>query len=154
MPPDVTAARGKVAREVISTKKAVNCIQYNESRIFDVNVNPVLDNDGNVQYMAIFAKDITDLKEAEAELKKAHAKLECRVAERTKELKRQTRHLEEANTALKVLLERRNEDKNEMEEKIITNVKELVVPYLEKVKRKVADKKLQTYLGVGTSLKM
>jgi len=148
MTPELAAARDKKAREVLSIKKPVNYIQYNESRIFDVNVNPVLDNEGNVQCMAIFAKDITDLKEAEAELKKTHDKLEGRVAERTKELKHQTQHLEEANTALKVLLERRNEDKNEMEEKIITNVKELVVPYLEKVKRKVADKKLQAYLDI------
>jgi DNA-binding CsgD family transcriptional regulator len=46
------------------------------------------------------------------------------------------------------LLQKRNEDKQEMEEKILANVKELVVPYLEKVKRKVIDKKLQTYLNV------
>ena len=35
-----------------------------------------------------------------------------------------------------------------MEEKILANVKELVAPYLEKVKRKVSGKKLQTYLDI------
>ena len=35
-----------------------------------------------------------------------------------------------------------------MEEKILSNVKELVMPYLEKVKRKVTNPKLQTYLDI------
>jgi len=87
------------------------------------------------------ARDVTRRKEVEAELKKARDELEKRVAERTIELARtnqkleqKTIHLEEANTALKVLLKRREADRMELEEKVLFNVKELILPYLEKVK--------------------
>jgi DNA-binding NarL/FixJ family response regulator len=45
-----------------------------------------------------------------------------------------SRHLEEVNAALNVLLKRREEDKNELEENILANFKELVLPYVEKLK--------------------
>lgn len=42
--------------------------------------------------------------------------------------------LEEANTALKVLLKHREDDSKELEEKFIGNVRQLVMPYVEKLK--------------------
>ena len=52
------------------------------------------------------------------------------------ELEAKTIGLEEANTALKVLLKQRENDKVELEEKVLLNVRELVFPYLEKLKMK------------------
>lgn len=42
--------------------------------------------------------------------------------------------LEEANTALKVLLKHREDDRKELEEKFVGNVRQLVMPYVEKLK--------------------
>ena len=43
--------------------------------------------------------------------------------------------MDEANAALRVVLEQREADKRELGERIMANVKELVVPYLEKLQR-------------------
>ena len=45
-----------------------------------------------------------------------------------------SRNLEELNTALKVLVKSREEDRLELEEKILLNVKKLVLPYIVKLK--------------------
>ena len=45
-----------------------------------------------------------------------------------------SRNLEEANIALKVLLKHREDDKNEIEDTIIDNIKQLIVPYMEKLR--------------------
>jgi PAS domain S-box-containing protein len=67
--------------------------------------------------------DITDRKLAEEAL-----------IRREQELDIKSRSLEEANTALKVLLQHREEDKAFLEEKVLFNVKKLVMPYLDKLK--------------------
>jgi len=54
---------------------------------------------------------------------------------REEELEHKSRNLEEMNTALRVLLKHREEDKSELEEKILSNVKKLVVPYVEKLRK-------------------
>jgi len=90
------------------------------------------------------------------ELKKYHNHLEDLVKERNSELiianKRlrkeiherkeaqtsllvQSQHLEEVNTALKVLLKQREDDKKALEEAVVSNVKELIYPYIERLKQ-------------------
>ncbi|MDJ0721813.1 MAG: LuxR C-terminal-related transcriptional regulator [Desulfobacterales bacterium] len=67
-------------------------------------------------------EDITALKLTEEALRGSRQE----IAEREKSL-------EEANIALKVLLKQREQDKAELERKVLANVKGLVFPYLEKL---------------------
>ena len=53
---------------------------------------------------------------------------------REQALELKTRSLEEANTALKVLLQRREEDKADLEEQVLANVRKLILPYIENLK--------------------
>jgi DNA-binding NarL/FixJ family response regulator len=46
-----------------------------------------------------------------------------------------SRGLEEANAALRVLLKHREEDRNELQERLVSNVKQLVLPHVEKLKK-------------------
>jgi DNA-binding CsgD family transcriptional regulator len=68
-------------------------------------------------------EEITTLKLTEEALRKSQ-----------EELIEQTQSLEEANIAMKVLLKQREEDKLELEKKVLKNVKDLVLPYVEKLK--------------------
>jgi PAS domain S-box-containing protein len=70
---------------------------------------------------------------------------------RERELKTKTANLEEMNSALKVLLQRREEDKKELEEKVLFNVKELVVHYLEKLRNTGLNKRQGGYVDVLAS---
>ncbi len=71
--------------------------------------------------------------------------------QREKELKTKSANLEEMNSALKILLQRREEDRKELEEKVLFNVKELAVHYLEKLRNTGLDKKQSGYVDVLVS---
>ena len=108
----------------------------------------LLSAEGELQgYIATFT-DITDRKKTEEKLRKAHDRLEYRVKERTRELEIKTNSLEEINTAMKVLLKKREEDKTELEDNVLTNVKELVVPYFEKIKKTKLDDQQESFLSI------
>lgn len=75
-----------------------------------------------------------ELVKTKQELKKANEELEVKVFERTKELRESNKKLEEINIALKVLLEKKEEQSKEYKESFVYNVKNLLEPYIEKLK--------------------
>lgn len=96
--------------------------------------SPIFSNDGSIIGAIGIIEDITKRKETEDALMKAHEELEMRVSDRTAELKEKTESLMETNVALNVLLEKREEDKRELEKKVMFNVEKLIQPHLEKLK--------------------
>jgi PAS domain S-box-containing protein len=78
----------------------------------------------------------------------ARKRVDDALKEREKELEIKTGNLEEMNSALKVLLQRREEDRKELEEKVMFNVKELVVHYIEKLRITRLDKKQSGYVDI------
>ena len=87
-------------------------------------------------------------KEMEKALKEAHHELERRVKIRTRDLEIKTKSLEEMNTAMKVLLKKREEDKTEIENNVLTNVKELVMPFVDKFRETQLDDQQKTFLSI------
>ncbi len=65
------------------------------------------------------------------EIKTTNQKLEQKAVE----LENKRKDLDEINTALKVLLNKRDEDRLELEEEFLINIKSLVQPYLENLKQ-------------------
>jgi PAS domain S-box-containing protein len=64
------------------------------------------------------------------------------------ELKSKSRTLEEMNSALRVLLKQREDDKNELEERVLASVKELVMPHLEELKKCLSDQRELTHVQI------
>ncbi len=73
---------------------------------------------------------------------------EKRLKKNEKELKDKSIALKEVNTALNVLLKNREEDQVHMEDTIVANIKDLVLPYLEKLARSQLDEKQAIYVDI------
>ncbi len=70
---------------------------------------------------------------------------------RETELETNARRLEELNAALKTLLKHRDQDKREMEERFLSNVKELVLPYIQKLKETELGELQATFVEIAES---
>ncbi|MBW1901574.1 MAG: hypothetical protein JRJ20_08050, partial [Deltaproteobacteria bacterium] len=87
------------------------------------------------------ADEYVERKRAEKLLQKHRDQLEKLVKERTSSL-------EEANTALRVMLKTADQIKIEMEETVLFNVKRFALPYLEELKRSPLNDRQQSYLNM------
>ena len=73
--------------------------------------------------IVISHENITTLKRTEKLLRQSE-----------EELRHETQRLEEANTALKVMLRQREADRKEMEEDVMNNIRQLITPVIKQIK--------------------
>jgi len=144
----------KIFNAITAKQHSFDCIENINLRkngrpvVLETSGIPIFDAKGKyIGYRGI-DRDITLRKQSEQELQAAHDELENRVEERTKELEFQKSNLEETNIALQVLLEKRQEDKKEIADNVMTNVKELVTPYLDKIKRTKLNDQQEAILSI------
>lgn len=100
-------------------------------RWLKIETSLIHDHEGNVLGAIESIQDITDLRNAQQELKE------------------QAVRLEEINTALKVLLRHREDDKREIEHKFVSNIKNLVMPYMEKLGATPLSTNQENYLEIA-----
>jgi PAS domain S-box-containing protein len=95
-----------------------------------MNLTVINKRNGNPLCLAVSVINISERKKAE------------------EELKIKTHRLEELNTALNVLLQKRDEDKKRLEEGMLSNVKQLIEPYVEKLKKSLLDERQKVYVSI------
>ena len=100
-------------------------------RFLETIAEPILDTKGNLTGFTGIDRDITARIQSKEALQKAHDELK----DRTSALEIKRKSLEEINTAMRVLLKKRDADKTKTEEYVLANVKRLIEPYFEKIKK-------------------
>ncbi|MDP2754892.1 MAG: PAS domain S-box protein [Nitrospirota bacterium] len=94
-----------------------------ESRILLCHASLMYDHENNIVGAIESLRDITRIKKYESDLQ-----------EQSKELKKINISLEESNIALRVLLNNRDKEKIELEEKIFINIKKSILPFMEQLR--------------------
>ncbi|MCX8043746.1 MAG: PAS domain S-box protein [Desulfobacterota bacterium] len=106
------------------------------------------------EYICAFIRNITDIKKVQENLAREieeRKEVERQLHLREQELAAKANELTEVNNALKILLQRTEESKKEIEEKILYNMQELVAPYIEKLKEILNNDRQKTYLNIIAS---
>ena len=136
-PPEVSEPRKEKAEEAVSSGKAVRFKDKREDRWFDQRVYPIRDDDRKTVQLAIYSRDITRTRIAEEGWRDKIQKLEKKNME-----------LEEVAAALRVLLKKKEEEAETLNERVRYNVKQLILPYLNKLGKTDLNKAQIGYLNV------
>jgi len=99
--------------------------------------NDIVDEHGRTKFMNGIFIDVTEQKKIEEDLEY-----------REKELETKTDDLRRANLALNNLLKRRDDDKSQLEENVLVNLKEFIIPYIELFKNTNITEKQQALLQI------
>lgn len=100
-------------------------------RIYRVHIHGIQNEDGEVDLGLVMTQDITEQKHAE------------------KLVKDKNIELERINTALNVLLERRDLEKKTSKNEMIEYLKDLVMPYISKADKSRSSQDIKTYLKIA-----
>jgi len=84
----------------------------------------------------------------EKKIKNLNNNLEEKVKERTKALTKINEKLTDYNTALKVLMDQRDEDRIDLEHQVMANAEELILPSIERLKQTNLNKQQKELLGI------
>jgi len=145
-----TAARlFKIFNKIYRTGDPAKIVDYevikkDGSRQFrEMSASLIRDSQGNPIGFRGVARDVTKRKLAEKALH-----------EKDQELQHKSVSLAESNSALKVLLKQREDDKIELERNVLSNIGEIVLPYLQELKKRPTSSADQNILIdiIGTNL--
>ena len=132
-PESIEFAKKQVTEDCLGPYEFIGLRKDGARFPIEANIRKMAYEGRNVRFAAI--RDITNHKQAEVELERHRKHLEDIVKERTAELESKSITLQELNTALKVLLKQREDDKKDMEERFVMNMQNLVLPFVEQMKK-------------------
>ena len=141
-PKKFTKIQQREFHQAISKEKLQNriiegvCVKKDGTE-FQVEVSVSSWKSGNEHIFTVILRDITERKEADEKLLRNEKALQIK-----------TQELEEVNIALRVLLNKREEDKKELEARTLLNIREKTLPYLEKLQTTNLDQKQKKLLAI------
>lgn len=148
---NITEKRKTVFTRVLESGRPERYEDEHHGLWFDSMLYPVFDKHKRVMQIVVMGRDITKIKHAEMEIMSLNAHLEQLVAERTAEL-------EDLNVTLRVMLQKRDEDKAHWEEQVKNNIRQLITPHIKKLQQSTLDPQhqeiihsLQASIGTLTS---
>ena len=121
-PEEVVAAMSGAPGDDAIVELDVTCLVRGKTKSLLLNVIPA--ELGDQRSWFLLGADITGQRAMQDELARSE-----------RALRRQATILDERNTALKVLLEQREQDRRELEERIVHNVEQLIEPTLDRLSR-------------------
>ena len=140
------------SRKVFKSKKTTAC-EIKLKRADGKELYVLLDSIANVKSkgtaMCFTATtDITLRKQLEEKIKKYHAELESLIKKRTAELQEKNNMLAGLNTTLNVLLKKNKSDREALEQNMVSNTNEAVLPFIEKLKKTSLNTKQEEYVSM------